>query len=354
MTSKIKDRFFKLFQNVAFIVIFALLYFYSSKLFGPFQILSVTFFTLEQVKVLLGVAIIYAIAYFYGPVRGIFMIVVGECLVQWKLIAIPQWWFVGVYPLFLLPLFFIKSESTPTRYARFGIKITTSSSLGALAGVTGFFLLGLLGGVPFKQLVPQWGAFVCAAVVTFIPMTIVLAVIFTKIRQPREIFNQALTHHSWEDRDHTITFRFGGLSVHFCTRCTGMVLGVIVIFLISDLFPFVIAPELALLLCILLPAPGLFIWSVQKFGFWKDKTPSRLVNGAALGIAIYMLTQTRPLFVEMTVIMVIYFAIFYGITIGGSWYQRKKQQEEIEELMTEIPEKEEEKPYKSNEEPQNP
>lgn len=354
LTSKIKHYASKIFQNAFFILANALFYFYFTRLFGPFQIYSLTFFTLEQVKILMGIAFVGALAVFYGPAKGIISILLGEFLVQWKLPPVPTWWFLGLYPLFLLPLFFHKVEFCVPHYAKFSVKVGALASVGALFGVVGFFLLGMLNQIPLSELLPQGGTFALSSMITYVPIITVLAVLFARLRQPREIYSQTLTHHPWEERDHTISIHFGGLLMHFCTRCSGMVVGVISVLIISDLFQIAIAPEIALWLCIILPAPGLVIWSIQKWGFWTDKTPSRLVNGAALGCSIYMLTQTRPYILEMTLILVIYFVIFYAMMFGGTYYQRKKMLGEIEESLRLHPQNEEEKPIVPSETRPNP
>jgi uncharacterized membrane protein len=134
----------------------------------------------------------------------------------------------------------------------------------------------------------------------------------------------ALTHHVYEDRDHTIEVNFGGLKLHFCTRCTGMVAGVLGMFILLNLLGTTIDPLVAIYLCIFLPAPGLLIWSGQKFGLWTDKTPSRLLNGLFLGVSIFMISQTRPYYNQMLVILCIYFVLFFGVFFGAPLYLRKK------------------------------
>ncbi len=354
LTSKIKATTSKVFQNVAFILINALLYFYCTKLTGPFQIYSLTFFTFDQIRILLGVSIVGALAVFYGPTRGMVSIVVGEFLVQWKMNSLPTWWFLGVFALFLLPLYFHESQKNNPYLGNLAFKVSVATGYGLLTGAAGFFLLGLLSGISVTEFVPQWEAFVLSSAVSFIPLMIVFAVIFACLRRPRTIYNTMLTHHPWDDRDHTISIRFGGLVVYFCTRCSGMVMGVIGILILSDLFPFTIAPEMAVIFCIILPAPGLFIWSGQKFELWKDKTPSRILNGILLGVSIFMLTKTHPLFLEMSLILVIYFVIFYTIMFGGTYYRRKKLQREIEESLKESPPKDEENSKEANETRPNP
>ncbi len=354
LTSKIKATTSKIFQNVGFILANALLYYYFTRIFGPFQLYSLTFFTLDQVKPLIGIAFVIALAIFYGPARGLISILLGEFLVQWKLSTPPTWWFMGLFSLFLIPLLFYKVKFNSGPYTKFSIKVGVLASLGAIFSVAGFFLLAVLGGIPLVEILPQWGTFAFSSTILYIPLVIVIAVILARLRQPREFYSQVLTHHPWEDRDHTISIRFGGLRVFFCTRCSGMVLGVIGILIVSDIFSFIIAPEIAILLCIFLPAPGLFIWSGQKFGFWKDKTWSRILNGILLGVSIFMLTMTRPFFLEMTLILAIYFVIFYAVMFGGTYYQRKKLLAEVEETLRKYPKEEKEELKDANETRPNP
>ncbi len=354
LISKIKGWTFKLFQNVAFILLNAILYFYCTKTFGPFQVRSLTFFTFEQVKVFLGMAIVGSLAIFYGPTRGIISIILGQFLVQWKLDIFPTWWLLGVFPLFLLPHYFYGSQKNNTHLDKLAFKVSIVTGYDVLAGAAGFFFFALFGGMDILELVPQWEAFVLSSAISYIPFMIVFSVIFAYLRRPRTIYKSMLTHHPWDDRDHTISIRFGGLVLYLCTRCSGMVMGIVGCLILFDLFPITIAPDIAILLCIILPAPGLFIWSGQKFELWKDMTPSRILNGILLGISIYMLTKTQSLLVQMTIILVIYFVIFYTVLFAGTYYRRKKMQAEFEDLLKEPPVDEKEKTEKVKETRPNP
>ena len=103
-----------------------------------------------------------------------------------------------------------------------------------------------------------------------------------------------------------------------------MVSGVAVMAIIKDFMPFTMDPWAALILCAILPAPGLFIWSGQKLGFWSDSTPSRLVNGALLGASIFLISLTTPVFNALLILIIIYFSLFFAVFLLGPFYLNKK------------------------------
>jgi len=309
---------------VAGIGVVALFYFYFARSFGYFQVDPILHDIFDQARVLLGLALIGALSAFYGPLRGIICVVLGEALVQVKLVNPPEWFFLLIYPCFLVPLFFLNFKDARPHSRRLLLMFAELGIGGTAFGIVAFTVFVFLTGFSPEILYPQLFAFVISSMATFIPITLLLGLILYEIRQPRVVFSMPLTHHVWEDRDHTVVVHFGGLQVHLCTRCTGMIAGVMGMLVLIDLVGFSVDPLVAIYLCAILPAPGLFIWSGQKFGLWTDKTPSRLLNGVLLGSSIFMISQTRPLFGEMLILLSIYFVLFFVVFLGAPLFLRKK------------------------------
>lgn len=144
---------------------------------------------------------------------------------------------------------------------------------------------------------------------------------------PRSIYNPVLTHHMIEDSDHTIGVKIGKVTVFFCTRCTAMLSG-----LFFSMYTFAtlrvgIDPFLAFFLDIFIPAPVFIDWGLQRFGYRKATTRSRLLTGALTGLGFSLVPLASPGYaIHASIVLMSYFAVFfliYFLSARRGYYQKE-------------------------------
>ncbi len=154
-----------------------------------------------------------------------------------------------------------------------------------------------------------------ATYLTIVLAIIVLHVIFFGVyKVPVDVYTAALAHHIEDDADHSIMVTFGNLTTYLCTRCTGMILGISVVFYFFQTVGIVIPSLVALIMDIFVPMPIFIDWGTQRLGYRKSTTNSRLFTGALTGFGFFLLTFS---IIEYPVIsglvLCAYFVIFFLI-----------------------------------------
>lgn len=151
----------------------------------------------------------------------------------------------------------------------------------------------------------------------------------------REIYNVLLTHHSYFEIDHTFKIKFGRTNVYFCSRCSGMIVSLVfssfMVYLYENITKLPFNQELAFFLCILLPIIPLIDWGTQKLRYRKSNTNLRLLTGFILGISLYLLAFTRDYLMLMSIIIIIYFSIFFLIYYVGYKKELKEYKRSIDQ-----------------------
>jgi len=133
-------------------------------------------------------------------------------------------------------------------------------------------------------------------------------------RAPRVIYNAALTHHVEEDADHAIGIVLGKLTVFLCTRCTAMLSGLFFSMYTFATLRLNIDPFMAFFLDIFIPAPVFIDWGLQRFGYRKATTRSRLITGALTGFGFALVPHASPGYaLHAAIVLISYFAIFFLI-----------------------------------------
>jgi len=134
------------------------------------------------------------------------------------------------------------------------------------------------------------------------------------------------THHTIYDSDHAIPIYIGGYNFFVCTRCTGMIIGIIIgLFIQSVLklgFYIDMDPNLVFLLTLLSPIPGIIDWGVQKLGFIKSNDYKRILTGILVGMAIHFLTLMDPKDIRAPILLITYFSIFVFLIIFSSKFKK--------------------------------
>ena len=149
----------------------------------------------------------------------------------------------------------------------------------------------------------------------------------------RNIYNELLTHHPISASDHTFFLEFGRTRFFFCSRCSGVIIGGLISMFATYLYERitnqVLNAEIAFLLCVLLPIPGLIDWGTQRLSFRKSNTRYRLFTGFILGNALHFMSFTTKYGLEMLFLVVFYFSIFGLMMYMGHRKEMKKFKEDL-------------------------
>ena len=194
----------------------------------------------------------------------------------------------------------------------------------------------------FVSIILNFSIQLIVSVIFIVP---IMLMVYDKVlsNKERHIYHEFLTHHPASARDHTFYLQFGRIHVYFCTRCSGFVIGALfstfTTYLIILIFNIEISPEIALLVCILFPIPGLVDWGTQRLMLRKSTTESRLATGFIIGIALHFISFTKTYSIQILFIIILYFGIFFVMMYFGAkkemrlwkeeWDQISKEQDEL-------------------------
>jgi len=153
----------------------------------------------------------------------------------------------------------------------------------------------------------------------------------------RQLYYLLLTHHPVSASDHTFYFQFGRTKVYLCSRCSGMVIGIIMsiffVIIIQKILDTQFSSELALLIVIIFPLPGLIDWGTQKLLYRTSTTESRLFTGFIIGVAANFISFTGEYYFLTLIIVSIYFSILIMLIFFG----QKKLIRELNKELTQEP-----------------
>ena len=94
--------------------------------------------------------------------------------------------------------------------------------------------------------------------------------------------------------------------------------------------------EVALLIIIIFPIPGLIDWGTQKLLFRKSTTGSRLFTGFIIGVAAYFISFSGMYYYLAMIITIIYFSILIVLIFLG----QKKLIKELNKELNQEPKEE--------------
>jgi len=181
--------------------------------------------------------------------------------------------------------------------------------------------------------------FLLQAIATVVFIVPFLLVLYDKLlaKEERHVYIEILTHHMETESDHTIILTFGRTHVYFCTRCSGFVIGALFSMFITRLVMVIynlteISAELAILICFILPIPGLIDWGSQRLGYRKSTSETRLMTGFVIGIALHYISYTRKFYFMLLFILILYFSIFFMLMYFGHKKDMKKFEAEMDKL----------------------
>lgn len=195
----------------------------------------------------------------------------------------------------------------------------------------------------FQSIIINYGLKFLINAFIVIVMVPILLFLYDKALATNEkhLYYLLLTHHTVSQSDHTFFLKFGRTYIYFCSRCSGVILGGIMAFffthLIEKIYNTVITPELAVLLCVLLPIPGLIDWGTQRLTLRKSTTQSRLLTGFVIGSALHLMSFTREYYLLMILLVIFYFSIvgiliYFGQRRGyGQEYLELRKEEKFDD-----------------------
>ncbi len=138
-------------------------------------------------------------------------------------------------------------------------------------------------------------------------------------------------HHPEKKLDHTLRVSLWGKSVYLCSRCTGIALGMIVVFGCS-VFGLMVPPVFYLPLIGLLPLVAVVDWFTQSARLRQSKTWIRIGSGFLLGIseALGLLLLFTGFFFGF--LAAVGMAAIYGLTVYLVALKTKCLQSYLEEM----------------------
>lgn len=309
----LREIFLPLFELI-FIIIS---YFYFSQAFGSIS----TIYVLESSFTLhFGVTLLLFVFFSYlaGEKIGFLGGFIGELLYQLA-------FYDGIYLewIFLIGILGLLSglyKYHPLKYSD-GIKIyytflsvLISSSIITLLLILFKLFLGTT--MSLNTILIDYGfKFFFEAFISIVFSVPILLVLYDRILAKREryVYELFLTHHPIYESDHTFHLKFGRTYFYFCSRCSGVLVGALISAFFMDFlekaFGFIIMPELAVILCIVLPIPSVIDWGTQSFGFRSSNTPLRLFTGFFLGMGLNYLAYTSKYYFFMVLVVGLYFFI---------------------------------------------
>ncbi|MFW9865785.1 MAG: DUF2085 domain-containing protein [Candidatus Thorarchaeota archaeon] len=154
------------------------------------------------------------------------------------------------------------------------------------------------------------------ALISYVFLVPVLAILYDRVFSTREkhLYYIFLTHHPESASDHTFYLKFGRTKIFFCSRCSGVITGgLFALFfthMLTQIFQTELSSEIALILIIILPLPGLTDWGTQRLLLRKSTTASRLFTGFIIGNALHFMSLTYKYYFFTIIILIIYFTAF--------------------------------------------
>jgi len=176
------------------------------------------------------------------------------------------------------------------------------------------------------------------SIIFFVP---ILLLIYDRIlaKEEKHLYYMILTHHPLSASDHTFYLNFGRTKIYFCSRCSGVILGgllaMFALGLIESIFNTELSGEIALLLILILPIPGIIDWGTQRLLLRKSTTESRLFTGFIIGAALHIMSFTYKYYFFTMLILIVYFTIFGVLVFLGHKKELRLLNEEFDNFPPE-------------------
>ncbi|MCW3995529.1 MAG: DUF2085 domain-containing protein [Candidatus Bathyarchaeota archaeon] len=129
-------------------------------------------------------------------------------------------------------------------------------------------------------------------------------------------------HHPNEKLDHTIRVGFGGRYIYLCSRCTGIMLAMLIVF-VSSAFGLQVPNAFYLPLIAFLPLFAVSDWFTQSAKLRKSNTTIRVTTGLLLGIAEALSIQLLLMGLYFEFLVAFAFAGIYALSVYLIAYKTK-------------------------------
>jgi len=337
-----------IFVNILIVVFIIMSYTYISESFGS---ISMPFINNNEFSLVFGVSLL-VLTFFSilsGPIQAFIAGFIGELLFQlahpalYKSVFFDWCFIVGIFG-FIAGIYKYK----PLKYQKIKNVLYTFTFLIIDSFIVMFFIilsqiLFYSTSLQFDILFINFGfKFFLDALFSAIIIVPILLVIYDKAfaLTERQLYYLLLTHHPVSASDHTFYFQFGRTKVYLCSRCSGMIIGIILSIFFTDIVQQILGtqfnPELALFIIIIFPIPGLIDWGTQKLLFRKSTTESRLFTGFIIGVALHFISYTGEYYFITLFIVPFYFIILFILIFLG----QKKLTRELNKELTYEPSEE--------------
>ena len=333
-----------IFMNILITVFIIMSYIYISEIFGS---ISTPYIGINEFSIIFGLLLlIYTFfSIIAGPIQAFIAGFLGELLYQfafynniyldWCLIVAIYGLIAGLYKY--KPLKYHKGMAV---YYTFLLLVINSFLVMFLIIV---FQLSLYSSpLELETIFINFGfKFFLQTLISTIFLIPILLIIYDKIlaSKERHLYYLLLTHHPVEASDHTFYFQFGRTKIYVCSRCSGMIIGIIMSVFFTHLTELIInaqfSAEIALLIIIFFPIPGMIDWGTQKLLFRKSTTESRLLTGFIIGVALHFMSFTKPYYFLTLIIVTIYFVILFLLIFFGQKKLFRELKKELNPLSPE-------------------
>ncbi|MFX1410165.1 MAG: DUF2085 domain-containing protein [Promethearchaeota archaeon] len=313
----------------------------------PFGSISTLYVESEEFKIQFGITLLIFtfFSFLAGSYQGFIAGFLGELLFQmafyhnlyleWCIIVAILGFLSGIYKY--KPLKYQEGMKT---YYTFIVLIIISTIITGIIILVHFLLYS--NEFNSETIIQNFGfKFFMQSLISIIFTIPLLLVLYDRLlaKEERFIYNMLLTHHPVSASDHTFYFKFGRTRIYLCSRCSGVILGGIIAlfltYLIENIFDTRFSPELAVLLCVVLPIPGLIDWGSQRLLLRKSTTSSRLFTGFIIGNALHFMSFTDKYYFFILFLVMFYFTIFFLLVYFGHKKELKLYKAEVEEFSTE-------------------
>jgi len=327
-----------IFMNFLAVIFIIMSYIYVSELFGS---ISSPFIGNNEFSLVFGVSLlVYTFfAKLAGPIQALLAGFFGELLFQlafYNNIFLDWCLLIGLFGMVAGIYKYKPLKYQKVKNVLYTIIFLIIDSTIIMSFIIVFRFLFYTTSLQFEILVINYGLkFFLETLFSVIIIVPILLIIYDKALalKERHLYYLLLTHHPASASDHTFYFQFGRTKIYLCSRCSGMVMGIIISIFFTHIVQQVLdtqfSSELALMIVIIFPLPGLIDWGSQKLLFRKSSTESRLFTGFIIGVAAHFISFTGDYYFPTLFIITIYFSILIILIFLG---QRKLIKELNKEL----------------------
>jgi uncharacterized membrane protein len=329
-----------IFLNLLIIAFITISYVYISE---PIGSISTPFIVRQEFSVQFGIMLLIFsfFSVLAGPINGLVAGFLGEFLYQLAFYdsLFFEWCFIIAILGFLCGLYKykpLKYHEGIKVYYTFIILIVITIIISGLMILFQYIFYG--NQQSFEIIFLNYGFnFFLNSLISTIFLIPILLFIYDKFlaKDERDLYYMWLTHHPVSASDHTFYLKFGRTRIYFCTRCSGVIIGGLIAlfstYLTQKILGVEFNAEIALLLCIILPLPGIIDWGTQRLLLRKSTTGSRLFTGFIIGLALHFMSFTYDYYFYTLLILTGYFSIFFLLVFLGHKKEMRLLDEEYEE-----------------------